>query len=75
MIMSVREGLRFGGAPESDSAPLAELVQTMLARDADVHCLHDLTRGGLAAAVNEIALDAGVGITNSQQLLETRTRQ
>ena len=29
---------------------------------ADLHCLRDLTRGGLAAALNEIALDAGVGI-------------
>ena len=28
----------------------------------DLHCLRDLTRGGLAAALNEIALDAGVGI-------------
>ena len=27
-----------------------------------LHCLRDLTRGGLAAAVNEIALDAHVGI-------------
>ena len=29
---------------------------------ADIHCLRDLTRGGLAAALNEIALDARVGI-------------
>ena len=34
----------------------------MLATGADIHCLRDLTRGGLAAALNEIALDAGVGI-------------
>jgi hydrogenase expression/formation protein HypE len=61
-IMSVREGLRFEGALESDCAPLNELVDAMLAADADVHCLRDLTRGGLATALNEIALDAGVGI-------------
>ena len=29
---------------------------------ADLHCLRDLTRGGLAAALNEIALDVQVGI-------------
>jgi hydrogenase expression/formation protein HypE len=28
-----------------------------------IHCLRDLTRGGLAAALNEIALDANVGIS------------
>jgi hydrogenase expression/formation protein HypE len=61
-IMSVREGLQFEGALESDCAPLAELVAAMLAAGADIHCLRDLTRGGLAAALNEIALDARVGI-------------
>jgi hydrogenase expression/formation protein HypE len=61
-IMSVREGLRFEGALESDCAPLNELVEAMLAAEADIHCLRDLTRGGLAAALNEIALDSQVGI-------------
>jgi hydrogenase expression/formation protein HypE len=61
-IMSVREGIRFEGALQSDCALLSELVQAMLAAGADIHCLRDLTRGGLAAALNEIALDAGVGM-------------
>jgi hydrogenase expression/formation protein HypE len=61
-IMSVREGIRFEGALESDCAPLADLVEAMLTAGAEIHCLRDLTRGGLAAALNEIALDAGVGI-------------
>jgi hydrogenase expression/formation protein HypE len=34
----------------------------MLEAERDVHCLRDLTRGGLAAALNEIALDARVGV-------------
>jgi len=61
-IMSVREGLRFEGALPSDCASLAGLVQTMLAAGANLHCLRDLTRGGLAAALNEIAEHARVGI-------------
>jgi hydrogenase expression/formation protein HypE len=61
-IMSVREGLRFEGALESDCAPLGGLVEAMLDAEPDIHCLRDLTRGGLAAALNEIALDAGVGV-------------
>ncbi len=61
-VMSVREGLDFAGAPESDCAPLHGLVETMLAADGELHCLRDLTRGGLAAALNEIARHAQVGI-------------
>ena len=61
-VMSVREGLGFEGALESDCASLAGLVEAMLPAGGDLHCLRDLTRGGLAAALNEIALDAGVGI-------------
>jgi hydrogenase expression/formation protein HypE len=61
-IMSVREGLGFEGNLQSDCASLAGLVETMLGAEKDIHCLRDLTRGGLAAALNEIALDARVGI-------------
>jgi hydrogenase expression/formation protein HypE len=61
-IMSVREGLAFSGVPASDCAPLAGLVEAMLATSHDIHCLRDLTRGGLAAALNEIAMDVNVGI-------------
>ncbi len=62
-VMSVREGLGYETALESDCASLAELVEAMLAAvRGDLHCLRDLTRGGLAAAANEIALDARVGV-------------
>ncbi len=66
-IMSLRESLQFDGAPESDCASLADLVQQLTAVGADLHCLRDLTRGGLAAALIEIADHVGVGI----DLLET----
>jgi len=61
-IMSIREGLEFEGAPASDCASLAALVAELTALGADLHCLRDLTRGGLAAAVIEIAEHARVGI-------------
>jgi hydrogenase expression/formation protein HypE len=61
-VMSVREGLGFEGDLQSDCASLAGLVDAMLAADRTIHCLRDLTRGGLAAALNEIAADARVGI-------------
>jgi len=61
-VLSVREGLAFESELKSDCAPLAGLVQSLLEADSDVHCLRDLTRGGLAAALCEIADAAGVGI-------------
>ena len=61
-IMSVREGLTFDGALPSDVGSLAALASALRALGADLHCLRDLTRGGLASALCEIALDARVGI-------------
>ena len=54
-IMAVREGLEFESAIESDSAPLADIVLDMISEGIEIHCLRDITRGGLASALNEIA--------------------
>lgn len=61
-ILSVREGLAFDSPVLTDCAPLAAAVTALLAAGVDVHALRDLTRGGLASALNELALDAGVAI-------------
>jgi hydrogenase expression/formation protein HypE len=61
-IMSVREGLEFESPIESDCAALAEPVLALLDAGIEVHCLRDLTRGGLASALNEIAQVAGMQI-------------
>jgi hydrogenase expression/formation protein HypE len=61
-ILSQREGLTFESAIESDGAPLAEPVLRLLDAGVAVHCLRDLTRGGLTSALNEIAAAAGVAI-------------
>lgn len=65
-VMSVREGLQFESAIESDCAPLHRPVRALLDAGVDVHCLRDLTRGGLASALNEIAMDGRVGIEISE---------
>ncbi|MBZ0293111.1 MAG: hydrogenase expression/formation protein HypE [Anaerolineae bacterium] len=54
-IMAAREGLDFESTVESDLAPLAEPVLKMLAEGVEIHCMRDLTRGGLASALVEIA--------------------
>jgi hydrogenase expression/formation protein HypE len=62
-IMSHREGLKFDGAPESDCASLADLVKKLTELGSALHCLRDLTRGGLAAALVEIADHVAVGMS------------
>ncbi len=61
-VLSVREGLSFAGAVQSDSAPVHGVVEDLIVSNVEIHCLRDLTRGGLASALNEIAQAAGVGI-------------
>lgn len=71
-IMAVREGLEFETTIESDSAPLSDLVLDLLAADVEIHCLRDLTRGGLASVLNEIAVAANVGIELDETLIPLR---
>jgi hydrogenase expression/formation protein HypE len=66
-VMSCREGLEFGSAVESDTAPLHGLVAAMIATGADLHVLRDPTRGGVSASLNEIARASGVGIELVEQ--------
>jgi hydrogenase expression/formation protein HypE len=61
-IMSVREGLSFEVEIASDTQPLNRLVAAIVAVCPDVRVLRDPTRGGLASALNEIAVASGVGI-------------
>jgi hydrogenase expression/formation protein HypE len=61
-IMSQRENLSFEAPVESDTAALHGLVAQLLAIGADIRCLRDPTRGGLASTLNEIAGQSGVGM-------------
>jgi len=71
-IMAVREGLQFETTIESDSAPVAGVVLDLLKEKIEIHCLRDLTRGGLASALNEIAEAAGVKLAVEEQLIPVR---
>ncbi|MBK1648608.1 hydrogenase expression/formation protein HypE [Rhabdochromatium marinum] len=61
-ILSQRENLGFGTDICSDSAALHDLVAAMVEAVPEIHCLRDPTRGGLAATLNELAAQAGVGM-------------
>lgn len=71
-IMAVREGLAFESAIESDSAPLAALVMALLEGGVEVHCLRDLTRGGLASALIEIAEAARLDLLIEEAAIPVR---
>lgn len=71
-IMAVREGLEFESSIESDTAPLADLVNNLLSEGIEIHCMRDLTRGGLASALNEIAESAQKGINIDESCIPVR---
>ncbi|MCB2155372.1 hydrogenase expression/formation protein HypE [bacterium] len=71
-IMAAREGLEFESAIESDSAPLWEPVAALLEAGVRVHCLRDLTRGGLTSTLNEIAQAADCEIAIEERAVPVR---
>jgi hydrogenase expression/formation protein HypE len=62
-IMATREGLSFETTIESDCGPLWEPVSALLEAGIEIHCLRDLTRGGLSSGLIEIAEAAQVRIS------------
>ena len=54
-IMAKREGLEFSSPLMSDCSSLVPMVAALLREGIEVHCLRDLTRGGLATALVELA--------------------
>jgi hydrogenase expression/formation protein HypE len=61
-IMAARAELELETPVASDTTPLHRMVLDVLASGADVHCLRDPTRGGVATALNELAQRSRVGI-------------
>ena len=59
-ILAARHGLDLQPPLSSDCAPLWPQVEALLAAGVRPHCLRDLTRGGLASALAELAEAAGL---------------
>ena len=68
-VLSVREGLEFEGEVKSDTAAVWPAVEALFDAGIEVHCLRDLTRGGLSSAQNEIATVAGLPIQMEEMLI------
>jgi hydrogenase expression/formation protein HypE len=71
-IMSRRENLEFDVPIASDTAALHHLIATMLESGADIRCLRDPTRGGLATTLNEIAKQSAVGLTINEEAIPVK---
>ena len=71
-ILAEREGLKFDTEVRSDSAPLYELVKTLLDATHEVRCLRDPTRGGLSSTLNEIAGSSRVGMELEEAAMPVR---
>jgi hydrogenase expression/formation protein HypE len=69
-IMLAREALDIETSVQSDTAPLHTLAAVLLDAGGDgVHCLKDPTRGGVATALNEMALGSAVAVALDEQAI------
>jgi len=72
-VMMARESLDIETDVQSDTAPLHSLVaDILLAAGQSVHCMKDPTRGGVATALNEIALGSEVSIALDEHAIPVR---
>lgn len=71
-IMSVREGIAFETALESDCAPLGSLVEAVFESGVHVRCMRDPTRGGVSAVLHEIGASSRVGFSIDEARIPVR---
>lgn len=66
-IMSSRMGIENNIA--SDCAPLSSIVRALIDGNIDVHCMRDVTRGGLATVLNEVSSSSNCNVTIEENKL------
>jgi hydrogenase expression/formation protein HypE len=71
-IMAARADLGLETPVTSDTAALHRLVADVMATGAEIHCLRDPTRGGVATALNEIAQRSKAGIVLHEAAIAVR---
>ncbi|OFY65978.1 MAG: hydrogenase expression/formation protein HypE [Bacteroidetes bacterium RBG_13_43_22] len=62
-VLGARNNLSFSAPVVSDCAPLNNMIAGVLNKCSGVHFMRDLTRGGLAGVLNELAEMTGTGIS------------
>ena len=71
-VMAGRHNLDLPDNIQSDCAPLNGLTQAMLTAAPEIAVLRDPTRGGVAAVLNEIAVQSGTGVLIEEELIPVR---
>jgi len=71
-IMLARGELDIESDIESDTAPLADLINTLLDATTGVRVMRDATRGGVATILNEVARASNVAIVVDERAVPTR---
>jgi hydrogenase expression/formation protein HypE len=71
-IMAVREGLEFETQIQSDCAPLNDIVQKIIENNIEIHCMRDLTRGGLSSALVELAESSELGFSLDEKSIPVK---
>lgn len=61
-VLGARNNLNFTTTVLSDCAPLNHMIEAVLKECNDIRFMRDLTRGGLAGVLNELAAITGTGI-------------
>ena len=69
-ILATRLGLQT--SLQSDCAPLNKLVAALLTAGIDVHTVRDMTRGGMATVVNELAAASGCRLVLEEKQIPVR---
>jgi hydrogenase expression/formation protein HypE len=71
-ILTAREQLQLDPPLQSDSAPLHDLIRSLLQCGAEVHWMRDPTRGGLSAALHEVCEASGLSVVLEETALPLR---
>jgi len=71
-VLGARGELGFQADIQSDCAPLNHLIAAMLDASENIHVLRDPTRGGVASALNEIAVQSNVAIKLNEAAIPVR---
>lgn len=66
-IMSERMGIE--NEIKSDCAPLSSMVKELIENHIDIHCMRDVTRGGLATVLNEVSSSSSCSVVIEENSL------
>ncbi len=59
---------------KSDCAPLKDIVGNLIAAGIDIHCMRDVTRGGLATVLNEVSASSSCKVEIEEKALPISTQ-